>query len=404
MHNDLDLMVYPKGETVFRRGDAGDCAYLVQKGAVEIVGDYDGQEVRLSVLGEGELFGEVALIDEGPRTATVRTLEETVLVPVPRAEVRELLDKSDPVMRLFLLVVLERFRDQQHYAGPRRPHPAGETPASGEPRTSERTRMMGEATQKLALAHGLAGALSRDEFELHYQPICSLTSGDVVGFEALIRWRHPHDGLIPPQDFLWLAEQTGLIREVGIWTLERACRDWPELRAFAASSTPFISVNMSPAQLISESLAEDILKMMEKYRIHPAELKLELTETVMIEHPELASRILSRLVELGSGLALDDYGTGYSGLQHLQTYPIGTLKIDRGFITSLLQSTHSREIVQSSITLAHSLNMQVVAEGVEEDPVRKFLSKMGCDFAQGYFYGHPRPLNEYRQMPHDANG
>lgn len=389
MHNELDLVVYREGETVFRRGDQGDCAYIVQKGSVEILGDYDGQEVRVAVLGQGELFGEVALIDEGARTATVRTLEEAVLIPVPRNEVQELLDKSDPVMRLFLLVVLERFREQQHYAGPPREHEAADT------RTALRNKVMGEATQKLSLTHGISGALDRDEFELYYQPICSLTTGDVVGFEALIRWQHPRDGLLKPMDFLWVAEQTGLIRQVGIWTLERACHDWPKLRMLASVEHPFISVNLSPAQLVSEVLADDVLEIIERYAIHPAELKFELTETVIIEQPELASRILARLVELGSSLALDDYGTGYSGLQHLQTYPIGTLKIDRGFISSLAESAQSQEIVQSSIGLAHSLNMQVIAEGVEDERVRALLVEMGCDYAQGWFYGYPKPLHEH---------
>ncbi|HKB60982.1 MAG TPA: EAL domain-containing protein [Gallionellaceae bacterium] len=398
MHNDLDLVVYPAGATVFRRGDAGDRAYLVQRGSVEVLGEFDGREVRLTVLGGGELFGEVALLDEGPRTATVRTLEETVLIPVPRREVRELLDKSDPVMRLFLLVVLERFRDQQHYAGPPR------EPQSAANPTNARKNMMGEATQKLALAHGISGALAHDEFQLHYQPICNLATGDVVGFEALIRWQHPRDGLILPEHFLWVAEQTGLIRDVGIWTLEQACRDWPRLRTLATAAKPFISVNLSPAQLISETLAEDILKIMVRYEIHPSELKLELTETVMIEQPDLASRILSRLVELGSGLALDDYGTGYSGLQHLQTYPIGTLKIDRAFIASLRESPQSREIVQSSIALAHSLGMQVIAEGVEDERVRELLIEMACDFAQGWFYGHPKPLHEHMPAMRSAHG
>lgn len=393
MHNELDLVVYAKGETVFRRGEAGDRAYLVQRGAVEILSEYEGREVRLNVLGVGELFGEVALIDEGPRTATVRALEETALIPIPRSEVRELLEKSDPVMRLFLLVVLERFRGQQQYAAPPRAHPPAVRDTATQ--TANRKNVMGQATQKLSLTRGISRALTRDEFELHYQPICSLVTGDVVGFEALIRWQHPQEGLIPPLDFLWVAEQTGLIRQVGIWTLERACRDWPKLRPLAAARHPFISVNLSASQLVTEMLAEDILKIMEGHGMHPSELKLELTETVMIEQPDVASRILSRLVELGSSLALDDYGTGYSGLQHLQTYPIGTLKIDRAFIASMRQSTQSWEIVQSSIALAHSLNMQVIAEGVENERVREELIGMGCDFAQGWFYGHPKPLHEH---------
>jgi EAL domain-containing protein (putative c-di-GMP-specific phosphodiesterase class I)/CRP-like cAMP-binding protein len=389
MHNELDLIVYPQGETVFRRGDSGDCAYLVREGLVEVLTEQDGREVRLSVIGTGELFGEIALIDEGPRTATVRTLQETLLVPIPRSEVRELLEKSDPVMRLFLMVVLERFRAQQQAAPPQGAQQTVTAPSGG------RSRVLGEAMQKLSLAHGISGALERDEFELHYQPVCALTTGNVVGFEALIRWRHPQGGLLPPKDFLWVAEQTGLIRQIGVWTLERACQDWPRLRMLVSTAHPFISINLSAAQLVSDTLADDLLQVIADCEVRPSELKFELTESVIIDQPELASRILERLVELGSSLALDDYGTGYSGLRHLQTYPIGTLKIDRAFIAALQHSAQSREIVQSSIALAHSLNMQVIAEGVEDERVRALLIEMECDFAQGWFYGRPKPLHDH---------
>jgi EAL domain-containing protein (putative c-di-GMP-specific phosphodiesterase class I) len=390
MLDQLDREVFPSGETVFSKGDAGDCAYLIQEGSVEVIANFQDREVRISTIGQGELFGEVALIDQRPRTATVRTLEKTVLVPIPRSMVQELLAKSDPVLRHLLLVILDRFRRNQ--ADPLSTL-GSEIP---EAEYSQRREIRGEATQRLALAHSMTRALAHnDEFHLHYQPICVMATGEVAGYEALIRWQHPSEGMIPPMDFLWLAEQTGLIHQLGIWTLKRASQDWKTLRQCTAVEHPFICVNLSASQLISETLVDDVNSIVSQYNIDATELKLELTESMMVEQPELALRILSRLIELGCSLSLDDYGTGYSGLNHLQSYPIGTLKIDRSFVGPMLESPQSMEIVQSSIALAHSLKMKVVAEGVETESVRLRLLQMGCDYGQGWLFGHPLSMQDH---------
>jgi EAL domain-containing protein (putative c-di-GMP-specific phosphodiesterase class I) len=374
--------VFIGGQSVFCAGDVGDCAYLIEEGAVEIVVSEQGREQRIGLLSKGELFGEIALIDRQPRTATVRALERTVLIPIHRKLVEELLEKSDPILRHLLLTILERYRINQNH---------GATSADVQ-LTSQRNALKGEATQKLSLAHGITRALAQNEFELYYQPICSLADGRIAGFEALIRWHHPTDGLIPPMDFLWVAEQTGLIHELGLWTLERACRDWPELSRCTDYPVPFVSVNLSAIQLTGATLVDDVRSIIANHRMPPAQLKLELTETVMVEHPEVAQDILKRLMELGSQLALDDYGTGYSGLDHLQRYPIGTLKLDRAFIAPMLDSPQSMEIVRSSIELAHSLGMNVVAEGVETEAVSARLTALGCEFGQGWLFGKPLPL------------
>jgi EAL domain-containing protein (putative c-di-GMP-specific phosphodiesterase class I) len=388
MFDALDREIFVAGEQIFKEGDAGDCAYLIEKGMVEVIIAEHGNERRVSLMGRNEMFGEVALIDHQPRTATVRAVEKTVLVPIRRKLVDGLLEKCDPILKHLLLLVLERFRN--NHAS----HATAVITKDTEEQTIRRNALKGEATHKLALAHGITRALAHSEFELYYQPICSLRDGRIAGFEALIRWQHPTDGMIPPLDFLWIAEQTGLIRDIGLWTLERACRDWPTLRQYTNYETPFISVNLSPTQLASEALVEDVEKIIVRHSMEITELKLELTETAMVEHPEIALKILNRLIGLGSGLALDDYGTGHSGLNHLQRYPIGTLKIDRTFIAPMLESGQSHEIVRSSIALAHSLGMNVVAEGVEAKDVGARLLEMGCDFGQGWHYGRPAALQE----------
>lgn len=389
MFDELNREIYASGQQIFKDGDEGDCAYLVEEGLVEIFVMDQDRECRLGLMGKGEMFGEVSLIDYRPRTATVRAVERTVLVPVTRELVENLLDRSDPILRHFLLIILDRFRSSRA-----RPDEQVTSVDISPVHANRRSVLKGEVTQKISLVHGMNRALTRDEFQLHYQPICDLSNGRIAGFEALIRWNHPIDGLMPPMDFLWIAEQTGQIREIGLWTLERACRDWPMLKRLTQQEAPFVSVNLSASQLSSEKLVEDVKSILASHDMDPAELKLELTETVMVSHPEIALQIFNRLVELGSSFALDDYGTGHSGLGHLQQYPIGTLKIDRVFIAPVLDSGQNSEIVRSSIALAHSLDMDVVAEGVENAEVRAKLLEMGCDFGQGWYFGRPATLQD----------
>lgn len=392
LFDEFDREVFSAGQDIFKYGDVGDCAYLIEEGAVEIlVVKLDGER-RIRLIGKGELFGEVSLIDYKPRTASVRAVERTVLVPIPRKLMEGLLEKTDPVLRHLLLVILERFRNRNDDSAPL------VTSAFISPEEIRRRSIaQGEATQKLSLAHGMKRALLREEFQLYYQPICHLADGRIAGFEALIRWHHPTDGLVPPNDFLWLAEQTGLINEIGLWTLERASRDWKVLKQFTDYSQPFFSVNLSASQLNNQIFAEEVKRVLASHLVNPVELKLELTETVMVAHHENALKIMRKLIETGCSLALDDYGAGHSGLSNLQRYPLGTLKIDRAFVDLILVSAQSLEIVRSSVALSHSLGMNVVAEGVEIEGVAAKLLEMKCDFGQGWYFGRPAPLSELVQ-------
>lgn len=383
----LDRKHFTKDQYIFSEGDDGCCAYIIESGEVEIMHTTATGEQRLSLLKAGELFGEVALLDRHPRTASARTASDTILIQIERQLVQELLDRSDPILRHLLQVILERFRNNPGHDA----HNAAHQKQSAESELSRR-ELQGAATQKLAMAHGITRALNQNEFEMYYQPICDLKDDSVAGFEALIRWHHPTEGLIPPMDFLWLAEQTGQIRQLGLWTLERSSRDWPRLREMTKHETPFVSVNLSARQLTGDNLVEDVKAIIARHNMPPECLKLELTETVMVEQPALAMSILGHLIELGFKLALDDYGTGYSGLDNLQRYPIGTLKLDRAFVAPMLTSSQSLEIVRSSIALAHTLGMSVVAEGIETKETRDLLADLGCDYGQGWLFGKPIPL------------
>lgn len=378
MLKNLHREIYPAGEIIFKEGDSGDGAYIIEEGRVEV----SVSSTQHSHIGKGELFGEIALIDQQPRTATVRAVENTVLIPIPRKLVKELLEKTDPVVRHLLLTILERYRSTRNQ------------PAFDPSRSTvfKRETMRGVATQQLRLAHDIAQALREAQFELFYQPICDLSSGRIAGYEALIRWHHPVEGMVSPLDFLWVAEQTGQIRDIGLWTLEQACRDWPTLRQRVNHPKPFVSVNLSPSQLTGDGFVGDVKAIVSRHQMPAPELKLELTETVIINNPELALELLSKLIETGSTLALDDFGTGHSGLDSLHRYPIGTMKIDRAFVSQMLKSPHSAKIVHASIELAHSLKMDVVAEGIETEEERLALLELGCDYGQGWLFGKPASL------------
>jgi EAL domain-containing protein (putative c-di-GMP-specific phosphodiesterase class I) len=374
----LHREIYPAGEIIFKEGDPGNTAYIIEEGSVEVT----VSSTQRSTIYKGELFGEIALIDQQPRTATVRAVENTVLIPIPRQLVKELLEKTDPVVRHLLLTILERYRSTRN-------QPAFNPSRST---TFKRDTTRGVATQQLRLAHDIAEALREEQFEMFYQPICDLSSARIAGYEALIRWHHPTEGMVSPMDFLWVAEQTGQIREIGLWTLDRACQDWPTLRERINHPKPFVSVNLSPSQLTGDGFVGEVRALVERRQMPAAELKLELTETVIINNPELALQLLSKLTESGSTIALDDFGTGHSGLESLHRYPIGTMKIDRSFVSQMISSPHSAKIIQASIDLAHSLKMDVVAEGIELEEERLALLECGCEYGQGWLFGKPASL------------
>lgn len=363
---------------IFKEGDPGNSAYIIEEGCVEV----GVSSTQRALIRKGELFGEIALIDQQPRTATVRAVENTVLIPIPRVLVKELLEKTDPVIRHLLLTILERFRFTLT-------QPAFD-PTRSAIFMSDTTR--DAATKQLGLAHDIIEALREEQFEMFYQPICELRSGNLAGFEALIRWHHPVEGMVSPRDFLGVAELTGQIREIGLWTLGRACLDWPVLRKRINHHKPFVSVNLSPSQLTGDGFVGEVKKIVSERRMPARELKLELTETVIINKPDRALELLNMLTESGSTIALDDFGTGHSGLDALHRYPFVTMKIDRAFVSQMIETQHSAKIVQASIELAHSLKMDVVAEGIETEVERQALLKLGCDYGQGWLFGKPASL------------
>lgn len=248
------------------------------------------------------------------------------------------------------------------------------------------------AVTRLQLENDLWRAIERQEFQIHYQPIVSFKSLEIVGFEALVRWQHPSRGLVSPAEFIPIAEETGLIIPIGQWVLREACRQMHEWQGQLPDSIPlFISVNLSSKQLYQPDLLLQIKQILQATHLEAHSLKLEITESVLMENTEFATATLMQLKNLGVHLCLDDFGTGYSSLSYLHSFPIDVLKIDRSFINCIgLDDENSRIlIVQTILALARNLHIDVVAEGVETPRQLAQLKMLGCPYGQGYFFSRP---------------
>jgi len=255
------------------------------------------------------------------------------------------------------------------------------------------TAMHVQAVSRLKLETELQRAIERKEFRLFYQPIISLHGGRITGFEALLRWQPPSQGLVGPAEFIGVAEETGLILPIGKWVLNQACKQARLWQTQYPSDPPLsISVNISAKQFAQSNLVDEIRLVLEQTGLPPSSLELEITETVAMEDTESTSNILSRLKTLGVRLAIDDFGTGYSSLSYLRRLPLDTLKIDRSFISNMGGGNDSRDIVAIIVMLARNLGLHVVAEGLETAEHLNHLQELNCEFGQGYFFS--KPTNE----------
>lgn len=246
------------------------------------------------------------------------------------------------------------------------------------------------AVVRLQLENDLRRAIERQEFQLHYQPIVAIETGRLCGFEALVRWQHPDQGIVYPTQFIPVAEETGLIVPLDQWVLRKACRQiclWQ--KQYPANIPLTVSVNLSAKQFSQPDLVEQIKQILQDTDLDACSLKLEITESVLMDNTESARSMLLQLKALGIQLLLDDFGTGYSSLSYLQRFPIDVLKIDRSFISNTNVGGQDFEIVQTIVTLAHVLGMDVIAEGVQTGTQLAFLKQLQCKYAQGYFFSKP---------------
>jgi EAL domain-containing protein (putative c-di-GMP-specific phosphodiesterase class I) len=253
-------------------------------------------------------------------------------------------------------------------------------------------KLANQAADRLLLESGLRRALERKEFLLHYQPQVDFRTGEVIGIEALIRWRHPDLGLVPPLSFIPLAEETGLIVPLSEWVLREACLQNKSLQE--SGFPPMrVAVNLSARNFRQPDLADTVARVLDESRLDPAYLALELTESILVQQMDATLATMLKLQSLGTHIVIDDFGIGYSSLGYLKRLPIDALKIDRSFVRDIATDPDDAAIVTAITTMAHSLDLKVIAEGVETQQQLAFLRAHECDSMQGYYFSKPVPAD-----------
>jgi EAL domain-containing protein (putative c-di-GMP-specific phosphodiesterase class I) len=382
------------GDVVFEEGDPPTSAYLIESGRIEIVTERDGAPMVLSVLGPGDLLGEMAVIDDAPRTATARALGDAVLIEVDRAQINERIDNSDPIVRALLKGQLSRYRTALHALR------SGEAPAVGAMHHSnhhaDADGYDDQAVAKIHLETQLRDSLASRSLEVRFQPIYEIRERRISGYEALVRWNHPERGPISPVEFIALAEETSLILPVGEYVLDRVAETLARLAGEGVSPLPFIAVNMSGRQLAESDMLGVVTAVSERHGIDARAIKIEVTESLMLDFDKVGE-LIRRCGELGIKVALDDFGTGYSNLGHLHKLQFSTVKLDQGFVRQMLDAPRCHAIVQAIVQMVHSLESDIVAEGVETEAQLQALDALNCRYAQGYLIGKPQTFEELRR-------
>ena len=370
-----------------RQGDEGDCAYIIEEGLVEISISRPNGDVRVvGTRGPGAIIGEMAIVDDAPRTATVVAIEDCRMLEISKEDFSRRLGTADPVIRMISQVILTRYRDtltRADISGEKPYWPPVEMIELG-------YTEQGNAMERIRIANEFEKALHSGEILLHYQPIINLQNGRIEGFEALMRWIHPEKGFISPGIFIPVIEDSGLIVEASKWALKESCLALKRIESKTGyHSGLHMSVNFSSTDFSSEDFVENVYNTLSESDVAPEQLHLEITERLLISQPENAKETLNMCRKAGMGIAIDDFGTGYSSLSYLHYFPINTLKIDQSFIRDMSSNDSSRELVKSVVALGKNMDMSIVAEGVEDIEEAKFLKEIGCDLAQGYYFAKP---------------
>ena len=380
-----DRIELQPGELLFSEGDAPTTAFLIESGTLRITAKRDGVPVVLGDLGAGALVGEMAVLDDAPRSATATVLETCVLTAIDQAQFAERLSEADPVVRALLLSQLSRYRTALATFTGHAPAVPSALPVVNRGESSH-------ALNKIRLESELRNALDRGELEIRLQPILDIAKNRVAGFEALTRWTHPERGVVSPADFIALAEETSLIVPIGEYVLREVCRALQRFSDMREEDRPFIALNVSGRQLEDANFVARVQAQMRVHQVSTAHLKLEITESLILDYAKVAV-LIAHSHRVGIKVALDDFGTGYSSLGHLHKLVFDTLKLDQGFIRQL-DDPRCMSIVRAVVGMADALGCDIVAEGVETEKQLAQLKALGCEYAQGYLVGKPDGVDE----------
>lgn len=396
---------YPKGTVLFQEQEERDCAYIIEKGEVEISVMRDGKKVSLVRLGQGEVFGETALLGAGKRTATAIATKDCEVYCIYPSILRDRIMNLDPLVGLLMSLLVNRYR-QWRYVAPEVATESGTAPAVSEDlklidKADDFLRDLNErkdiALKELRMAQEIVEAVAKNEMGPYLQPIVSIPSRKLVGFEALIRWHHPTKGLIPPADFIPVAERTNIVWELDMMMLKRVCELAKQVNAVAGPIGRKITIgaNLSGVHFDSEDFSGQIMQIVRESGVDPSYIVLEITEGALMGNSAVAEKVLKELKAFGLTISLDDFGTGYSSLSYLHHFSIDILKIDKSFVQDIHnQNSKSHDVVRAIASLAKTFNLSIVAEGIEYEEDILALSVLGCDRGQGYFISKPMPVDE----------
>jgi EAL domain-containing protein (putative c-di-GMP-specific phosphodiesterase class I) len=377
------------GDTLMKEGEIGHAAYIIESGQVEILVDRGNNKLKIGTRGPGSMVGEMAMIDDQPRTATVRAVEDCEVIEITREDFEGWIENADPVLKMTMHVILTRYRDMLKKSF------FSSVKKTGVEETEKQNDLHDVALNAIKMRNELKEAIGSD-LVLYYQPIVDIKNRKIAGFEALMRWMHPEKGMISPGAFIPIAEQSGLIVEMSRWALEEACRkvhDFKEvINSDIRSDDPFyISVNFSVRDFATPDFFDHFQETLKKTNTSVDQIHLEITESLFFEQPALASEALTRCHEKGLNISIDDFGTGYSSLSYLHSFPVNTLKIDQSFVRSMLHKENSYTLIRSIIGLAENLNLKVIAEGIEHQEEATALKELNCQKCQGYWFARPMP-------------
>ncbi len=383
----------PAGTEIFREGDVGFCAYIIESGRVQVSTEKNGETVVLAHREVGDIFGEMAIVDRKPRSATITAIADCELLVVSEEQLAYRLQTLDPILKMVFGVILERFRESISQA---QPFASVDLPcdvAAPGSDAVERVSLYRQAIERIELEQELRVALREKQFELHFQPLMASRTGRLGGLEALIRWRHPKRGLLPPGAFIAAMEQSGLIHDVSRWLVEECCRAIKLVEQRGTSDPEFvIAINVTTQDIADPAFRRHVRETIEAFRIEPARLTLEITESQLMDDSSDVIGLMQEYRDMGVGLSIDDFGTGYSSLSYLTRYPVTGLKIDKSFVDELHPNKPGEEVIRAMIGLGHGLGMKIVAEGVETLEQAMLLRRLGCDRLQGFYFSKPVPL------------
>jgi EAL domain-containing protein (putative c-di-GMP-specific phosphodiesterase class I) len=372
------------GEILYRQGDPSDCAWLVERGAIELHSEQGRRTIPHGVLGPGELIGELGMLDGQPRSATATARGDTQLLAIDHDQFLERLESGDPIVRTLVLSLLRRTRSILAAL------PADVSLPAEDLATESHEERAG--LDKIRLEARLRDAIDNHTLEVRYQPIYDIVEGAVRGYEALVRWQLPDRGAVSPAEFIKLAEETSLIVPVGEYVLDRVIEVLTALRDAGVSPLPSIAVNLSARQLVEPGMARQIVARVERANLPAGALKLEVTESRMLDYAPVAA-VMQHCRSHGIPFALDDFGTGYSNLTHLHRLDFEFVKVDQAFARHMFDSERAMRIVEAIVAMAHGIGAQVVTEGVETHDQLQRLRAMGVRYAQGYLIGQAQPAS-----------